>query len=91
MANFPTVALWDPKYVRLNDRATAVYAELIKAKILFHSPTDAAQHIAMTWSDVGGWWSSELVQSARLKYCDHYAHKVRFPALTVASVIADNL
>ena len=91
MANFPTVALWDPKYVRLNDQATAVYAELLKAKILFHSPTDAAQHIATIWSDVGGWWSSELVQSARLKYCDHYAHKVRFPALTVASVIADNL
>ena len=90
-ANFPTVALWDPKYVRLNDRATAVYAELIKAKILFYSPTDAAQHIATIWSDVEGWWSSELVQSARLKYCDHYAHKVRFPALTVASVIADNL
>ena len=91
MANFPTIALWDPKYVRLNDRATAVYDELLKAKILFHSPTDAAHHIAAIWSEVDKWWSSKIVQSARLNYCDHYAHKVQFPALTVASVIADNL
>jgi putative transferase (TIGR04331 family) len=91
MANFPTVALWDPKYVRLNDRATSVYEELLKAKILFHSPIDAAQHISEIWSDVGSWWNSEVVQGARLNFCDHYAYKVRFPALTVASAIADSL
>jgi putative transferase (TIGR04331 family) len=91
MANFPTVALWDPKYVRLNDRATSVYEELLKAKILFHSPIDAAQHISEIWSDVGSWWNSEVVQGARLNFCDHYAYKVRFSALTVASAIADNL
>jgi putative transferase (TIGR04331 family) len=91
IANFPTVALWDPKYVRLNDQATSVYDELQKAKILFHSQIDAAQHISYIWSDVDGWWNSEVVQSARLNYCNHYAHRVRFPALTVASVIADSL
>ncbi|MFZ9648229.1 MAG: LIC12162 family transferase [Ilumatobacteraceae bacterium] len=91
MANFPTVALWDPNYVRLNDRAAAVYEELLKAKILFHSPTDAAKHISAIWSDVDSWWNSEIVQTARLNFCEHYAYKVRFPALTVASVIADNL
>ncbi len=91
MANFPTIALWDPNYVRLNDRAAAVYEELLKAKILFHSPTDAAQHISAIWSDVDSWWNSEIVQTARLNFCEHYAYKVRFPALTVASVIADNL
>ena len=91
MANFPTIALWDPKYVRLNDHAAVVYDELLKAKILFHTPTDAAHHIATIWSEVDKWWRSKIVQSARLNYCDHYAHKVRFPALTVASVIADKL
>jgi len=91
MANFPTIAFWDPRYVRLDDRAEAVYDELLKAKILFHSPTAAAQHISEIWSDVDEWWNSEVVQSARRNFCDHYAHKVRFPALTVASVIADNL
>ncbi|MGA0766844.1 MAG: hypothetical protein ACO32R_08655, partial [Ilumatobacteraceae bacterium] len=91
MANFPTVALWDPNYVRLNDRAAAVYEELLMAKIVFHSSTDAAQHISAIWSDVDSWWNSEIVQTARLNFCEHYAYKVQFPALTVASVIADNL
>ncbi|MGA0835857.1 MAG: LIC12162 family transferase [Ilumatobacteraceae bacterium] len=91
MANFPTIALWDPNYVRLNDRAAAVYEKLLKAKILFHSSTDAAQHISAIWSDVDSWWNSEIVQTARLNFCEHYAYKVQFPALTVASVIADNL
>ena len=91
MVNFPTIALWDPNYVRLNDRAAAVYEKLLKAKILFHSSTDAAQHISAIWSDVDSWWNSEIVQTARLNFCDHYAYKVQFPALTVASVIADNL
>jgi putative transferase (TIGR04331 family) len=91
MSNFPTVALWDPKYVCLNKQAEGVYHQLFEAKILFHSPQLAAAHITEIWSDIDKWWRSELVQSARLNYCDHYAHKVRFPALTVASVIADNL
>jgi putative transferase (TIGR04331 family) len=91
MVNFPTIALWDPNYVRLNDRAAAVYEKLLKAKILFHSSTDAAQHISAIWSDVDSWWNSEIVQTARLNFCEHYAYKVQFPALTVASVIADNL
>lgn len=91
MINFPTIALWDPKYVRLNDRATKVYDQLFAANVLFYSPKDAAQHISKIWSDVEGWWTTKKVQDARCNFCDHYAHKARIPALTVASVIADNL
>ena len=91
MAGFPTIALWDSKYVRLNKQAEAVYNKMSEAKVLFHSPTLAAEHISEIWSDVDTWWNSKLVQEARDNYCEHYAHQVRFPALTVASVIADSL
>ena len=91
MAGFPTIALWDSKYVRLNKQAEAVYKKMSEAKVLFHSPTLAAEHISEIWSDVDTWWNSKLVQEARDNYCEHYAHQVRFPALTVASVIADSL
>ncbi len=91
MFGFPTIALWDPKYVRLNNQAEAVYHQMHEAKILFYSPQLAAEHITQIWSDVEGWWNSPQVRLARKNYCDHYAHKARFPALTVASVIADNL
>jgi len=91
MADFPTIALWDAKYVRLNDQAEAVYDQLRRAKVIFHSPQDAAAHVNEIWSDVDAWWMSPEVRNARDRYCLHYAHEVRFPALTVASVIADNL
>ena len=91
MNGFPTIALWDPKYVRLNSQAEIVYNQMHEAKILFYSPQLAAEHITQIWSDVEGWWNSAEVRLARENYCNHYAHRVRFPALTVASVIADNL
>ena len=91
MNGFPTIALWDPKYVRLNSQAEIVYHQMHEAKILFYSPQLAAEHITQIWSDVEGWWNSPQVRLAREDYCNHYAHSVRFPALTVASVIADNL
>ena len=91
MFGFPTIALWDPKYVRLNTQAEETYHKMHEAKILFYSPQLAAEHITRIWSDVEGWWNSPEVCLARENYCNHYAHKAWFPALTVASVIADNL
>ena len=91
MFGFPTIALWDPKYVRLNTQAEEVYERMLEAKILFYSPQLAVEHIIRIWSDVENWWDSAQVRLARENYCNHYAHKARFPALTVASVIADSL
>ena len=91
MFGFPTIALWDPKYVRLNTQAEEIYHEMHEAKVLFYSPQLAAEHITRIWSDVESWWNSSQVRLARENYCIHYAYKARFPALTVASVIADNL
>ncbi len=91
MAGFPTIALWDSKYVRLNKQAEAVYKKMSEARVLFHSPRLAAEHIAEIWSDVDAWWNSKLVQEARKNYCEYYALRVRFSALTMAAVIADSL
>ncbi len=91
MFGFPTIALWDPKYVRLNIQAEEIYHKMHEAKILFYSPQLAAEHITRIWSGVENWWNSPQVRLARENYCNHYAYKTRFPALTVASVIADNL
>ena len=91
MFGFPTIALWDPKYVRLNTQAEEIYHKMHEAKVLFYSPQLAAEHITRIWSDVENWWNSPQVRLARENYCNHYAYKARFPALTVASVIADNL
>lgn len=89
MAGFPTIALWDPKYVRLNPTAELVYKKLAEVKILFHSPELAARHVAEIWDDVDSWWQSPVVVQAREKYCNHYARKKRYPSMAVAGAIAD--
>lgn len=91
MANYPTIALWDSKYVRLNDHAAEIYKQLEQAKILFHSPSLAAQHISEIWTDIEKWWNSDSVRAARENYCNHYAYQAKYPALTVASAIADSI
>ena len=91
MANYPTIALWDSKYVRLNPLAAEIYKGLERAKILFYSPSLAAEHISDIWSHIDTWWNSQHVRNARANYCKHYAYQAKFPALTVASTIADNL
>ncbi len=65
MAGFPTIALWDSKYVRLMKQAEAVYKKMSEARVLFHPPTLAAEYIAEIWSDVNAWFNSKLVQEAR--------------------------
>ncbi len=91
MANYPTIALWDSKYVRLNHHAAEIYKQLEQAKILFHSPSLAAQHISEIWTDIEKWWNSHSVLVARENYCNHYAYQAKYPALTVASAIADSI
>ena len=91
MADYPTIALWDSKFVRLNPQAAEIYKELERAKILFHSPSLAAEHISDIWSDIDTWWNAQHVRNARANYCKHYAYQAKFPVLTVASAIADNL
>ncbi len=89
LAGYPTVAMWDPKYVRLKLSATNVYDKLLAAKILHHSPESAAQHLVEVWDDVDAWWTSENVLQARETFCENFARRSKFPALTVAKALTD--
>ena len=89
LAGYPTVAMWDPKYVRLTSTAATIYDELFKAKILHYTPESAAQHIADIWENVDFWWTSEEVLQARETFCENFARHSKFPALEVAKALAD--
>jgi putative transferase (TIGR04331 family) len=89
MAGYPTVAMWDPSYVRLTTTASIVYDELLKAKILHYTPESAAQHIADIWENVDLWWTSEEVLQARETFCENFARHSKFPALEIAKALAD--
>ncbi len=89
LAGYPTVAMWDPKYVRLTSTAATIYDELFKAKILHYTPESAAQHIADIWENVDLWWTSEEVLQARETFCENFARHSKFPALEIAKALAD--
>ncbi|MEY3413825.1 MAG: hypothetical protein RJA79_700, partial [Actinomycetota bacterium] len=89
LVGYPTVAMWDPKYVRLVSSAKNIYGSLLTAKILHHSPESAAQHLVEVWDDVDAWWTSKVVLQARETFCENFARHSKFPALTVAKALAD--
>ena len=89
MAGYPTIIYWDPKYEQLNLRANKFYEQLLTAKILHHSPESAAQHLVDVWDDIDAWWTSEEVLQARETFCENFARRSKFPALTVAKALAD--
>jgi putative transferase (TIGR04331 family) len=89
LAGYPTVALWDPKYVHLTSTAATIYNELFKAKILHYTPESAARHITDIWENVDLWWTSIEVLQAREAFCKRFARRSKFPALEVARALAD--
>ena len=89
LASYPTVAMWDPKYVRLTSTAATIYHELFLVKILHYTPESAAQHIEDIWENVDLWWTSDEVRLACETFCENFARYSKYPALEVAKALAD--
>ena len=49
------------------------YEELIKAKILFLNPYQAASHINEVYYDVNKWWLGKETKKIRDKFCHKYS------------------
>jgi putative transferase (TIGR04331 family) len=77
--NFPTIIFWNPKYWELREGARPYFDSLRLAGIFHDTPESAANKLAEVWSDVPGWWNSELVQKARAEFCHHYARNPKKP------------
>ena len=71
--NIPTILFWNPAIERLRASAEPFYEALRAAGVLHYDPLSAARKIAEIWSDVGTWWKTPEVQSARIGFCRRYA------------------
>ena len=89
LADFPTVAMWDPKYVRLTPAAAVIYDRLFETQILHYSAETVAMHVGEFWDDIDSWWQSPETTKARNLYCNYFARRKNFPALAVAKALAD--
>lgn len=87
--NFPTIMFWNPKHWELRDSALPYFEKLKSAGIFHETPESAAKQMAAVWNDVTGWWDSGEVQSARLEFCERYAHIPEKPMDVMAKLFRD--
>ena len=74
-ANAPTICFCEKDCWKLTDKAIKLYGNLYDAGILFYDAKLAAQKLKEVWPDTMGWWMSNKIQDARIKFCEEYANK----------------
>jgi putative transferase (TIGR04331 family) len=69
----PTILIYNPKFNERNIIAKQVINLLLNAKIIFHNPNEASEHINKIWNIPNEWWNSKQVQYARNKFLEEGA------------------
>jgi len=72
-ADTPLVLYWDPYAWELCPEGEALLALLREAGIWHPTPEEAAAAAERIWPDVRGYWQSARVQSARVRWGEHFA------------------
>ena len=88
-ANIPTVIYWDPHFWEWDESAESDF-EILESVGIFHdTPESAAQHVFEIWDNVGKWWNSKEVQTAREDFCRKYAHRGKDVIPKLAAVLKE--
>jgi putative transferase (TIGR04331 family) len=72
-AKTPLVVYWDPRAWELCMEGEALLALLREAGIWHPTPEEAAAATVQIWPDARGYWQAPRVQSARQRWCEHFA------------------
>lgn len=88
--NIPTICFWRGGLDHLRPEAKPFYELLRNAGILQDTPEAAAEKVAAVWDDVPGWWKSQKVQEARVRFCNRYARIEKNPLRTLKAILLVN-
>ena len=72
-SNVPTVIFWDSNQYEINRDAKPYFDLLMEVGIFHETPESASIHVKKVWDNISEWWDSELVQSARVSFCERYS------------------
>ena len=61
----PTILLYNSKYYREVKKIQDVMNLLKKAKIVFESSNEAAEHIKNVWNNIDHWWEDKFTNKAK--------------------------
>ena len=71
--NIATLIFWNADHWELNDQAKP-YFDLLESVGIFHkTPLSLSNKLEEIWDDVDLWWQSDLVQNARIKFCNQFS------------------
>ena len=68
-SNTPTVIFINKNSYLFRDNFLKHISYLRKAKILFFSPVDAANHINQVYNNIDNWWNSDITKKIRNNFC----------------------
>lgn len=74
VGNHPTIIFFNPDLFEIRPEAEEYFNDLKRVEILFDDPRSAAQKVEKIYDNVGEWWLSNRVQTARKKFVNQYAN-----------------
>jgi putative transferase (TIGR04331 family) len=87
--NIPTLAFWENGLDHLRESAMPYYQLLVDAGIIHFSAASVAHKVNEIWGDVDAWWTQEVVQDARSKFCNRYARTNNNPMRSIKKILID--
>ncbi len=88
-ADVPLLCFWPAGLDHVLPAARPAFERLSAAGIIIDAPEAAAAAIAGIWDDVGGWWRSPEVQTARRGFCDQFSRTTPTPVRTLRRLLID--
>ena len=72
--NIPTIIFLDKKIIEktLYKANYEILDKLERAKILFYSPREAADHLNTVYDSVDMWWNDDFTQQIKNEFCERY-------------------
>ena len=67
----PTILIYEKNKWEFDDRFKSIYQELIKNKILFHDPVEAAKHVNEVSENIDNWWAKNSVQKTKNSFLNN--------------------
>jgi putative transferase (TIGR04331 family) len=88
--NVPTLCFWQGGFSHLLPEARPYYELLFQVGIIQSGPIETAKMINENWESVDEWWCSQVVQDARIKFCQQYARIEPSPVVKMKALLVEH-
>ncbi len=88
--NVPVLCFWHSELNDIRENARPFFMKLVEAEILHFSPKAISQKTNEVWNNISEWWNSEVVQTARVLFCNHFSRRSMHPVKELKHILLEN-